>query len=82
MERVVIFINDIIHEEGRLLTFQEFENKYFVKTNLLVYEGVKRAVVSYFNRQGKKLHENLVSPFIVSHVNLKLSNTSICMQHY
>ena len=45
----VVYVNDIIHKDGRFVTLQEFTDAYSVAPSFLTYEGVKQAVTSYIN---------------------------------
>ena len=43
-KRGVVFINDLLNENGKFLTFKEFSDKYKCQTNFLQYYQVKSAI--------------------------------------
>ena len=45
----IIFINDLLDDEGNFLTFQIFREKYDIKTNFLNYASLVKAVKAFLN---------------------------------
>ena len=40
-------INDLVHENGDFFSQDEFEHTFNIKTNFVLYLGLKRAIVAY-----------------------------------
>ena len=48
----VVSVNNLFHESGRYLTFQEFLSKYDCKSNFLEYsDHVLRAIPSFMSKK-------------------------------
>ena len=61
----VVFVNDLLHEQGRLYTHEEFSKTFSIKTNFLNYESVKRAILAYAKEMNIKQFKNkLTLPFL------------------
>ena len=46
----IYFIKDLLDEYGHLLSYEQFQEKYNVQTNLLEFTGIKTAIVNYLRR--------------------------------
>ena len=73
-DKGVYFINDIVSNEGELLTETEFKNKYNIKTNFVEFNGIIKAIKSFaiknkINIGNKKLQNPLLPTYI--HIYLK-----------
>ena len=49
VEKGVIFVQDLINEDGSWMSFTQFTNKYNIRTNFLRYMGMINAIKSYLN---------------------------------
>ena len=81
IKKGVCFVNDLLHVEGRLLTYEEFSKTFSIKTNFLTYESVKRAIMTYvrslnINQFEKKL-TNPIYSFNVSKVDTIIGSKSL-----
>ena len=73
-DKGVYFINDIVSNEGELLTETQFKNKYNIKTNFVEFNGIIKAIKSFaiknkINIGNKKLQNPLFPTYI--HIYLK-----------
>ena len=50
-ERGVIFVQDLLNQNGSWMSFGEFTDKYNIRTNFLRYMGVISAIKAYLNIQ-------------------------------
>ena len=70
-----------MHHEGRLINFEEFENKFKIQTNFLIYEGIKKSVMSYISKLDIQNIQNVcpnpIYPFNIFHISEKLSSKYI-----
>ena len=56
IDKGIFLINDLLNDEGKLMTFQQFQNIYKIKSNFLTYNGVILSIKSY-----KKALKNYIS---------------------
>ena len=52
------FIKDILNPEGKILTFEQFQNKYGIHCHFLDFLGIKTAVENYIRQSGIDLSTN------------------------
>lgn len=80
-KRGIIFVNDLLNENGRFYSKEEFCALYTLDTDFLKYEGVKRAVICYANSIGITLSGcrlcNPVYPFIMKCTNNRLGHQKV-----
>ena len=49
-DRNIIFIKDLLNSEGKLLSFEQFQNKYDLRCHFLQFLGIKTAVGNYIRQ--------------------------------
>ena len=49
-DKGINFIKDLLEENGRLLTYEKFQEKYNVQTNFIEFIGIKTSVELYIRR--------------------------------
>ena len=67
-DKKVFFIQDILNGDGNFSTFEEFQNKFGIKTNYLHYFQLMAAIPS-------DLKKKAMSPEVPSHEKLLYSTT-------
>ena len=79
-------MQDILNADGNFLTFEEFQNKFQVKTNYLCYFQLMAAIPSDLKRKAKAFgtlpHELLDTPMIFSSTGTApMDLTKMCCKH-
>ena len=68
-DKGIHFIKDLLEENGRLLTYEKFQEKYNFQTNFVEFTGVKTSVELYIRRTemdlGSEVSYNCYIPFNV-----------------
>ena len=77
----VIFINDLISEDGSFLSYDYIRNSLKVKTNFLEYTGLKKAI-SKNQEFTKNQLIKYASPFIPSTISIFFKNKKGCKDMY
>ena len=80
-ERGVVFINDLLKDNGTLMSREEFEKVFNVKTNFLEYTGIIRAIKSSFNIHNLN-GSKPISPFLSSNMELICKQRKGCKLFY
>ena len=83
----ICFVQDILNADGNFLTFEEFQNKFQVKTNYLRYFQLMAAIPSDLKRKAKAFgtlpHEILDTPMIFSSTGTApMDLTKMRCKHY
>ncbi len=55
-------INDLLSEDGKLLSFQQFQHIFNINTNFLIYHGILSAIRKYL-KERKSAEQNLQKTF-------------------
>ena len=80
LKRGIVFVNDLIDENGQCYSKEDLQNIYDLNTDFLTYEGIKRAVLQYARSRDividKKL-SNPIYPFIMRCTNTLLGHQKI-----
>ena len=72
-DKGVYFLNDIISNEGELLTESEFKNKYIIKTNFIEYHGILKAIKSFVMKNKINIENTkLQNPLLLTYVHIFL----------
>lgn len=77
----VIFINDLISEDGSFLSYDYIRNSLKVKTNFLEYTGLKKAISKNQEFTQNQLIK-YASPFIPSTISIFFKNKKGCKDMY
>jgi hypothetical protein len=69
-------INDVLDETGKIMSFQKFQDTYYIQTNFLTYHGVITAIHFYINKSNIPINDleklngplipNIIKPFMKS----------------
>jgi hypothetical protein len=71
----VIFINDLLNNNGDVYSFDEFNAIYDIKTNFVTYNGLRRAITKYIKSLGQCINQKLCSPLLPFNIfHLHLNN--------
>lgn len=71
-DKGIMYINDLINENGDFYSETEFSSKTGVKTNFLQYSGVIKAIKNYLKHMQQEITHKEPSPFIPSHISILL----------
>ena len=50
MIKYIHFIRDLVDENGQLLTYEQFQAKYNVRTNFVQFIGIRTSIEAYLRR--------------------------------
>ena len=84
----IFFIQDILNADGNFLTFQEFQNKFSIKTNYLHYFQLMAAIPSDLIKKAMLAevpsHEQLLNSttVFVSPESTPVDLANMCRKHY
>ena len=81
IKKGVMFVNDLLNNNGTFMTEVEFEETYNVQTNILEYNGILRAIKSNFNIDAVK-GTKLPSPFRPSNLEFLFKSEKGCKSFY
>ena len=80
-KRGVLFINDLLNENGSFMSKDEFSEVYNVRTNFLEYYGIIRAIQSNFHINSLN-STKMASPFRPSNMELLFKQCKGCKIFY
>lgn len=78
-EKNIHFIKDILNDEGNLMDFNQFRDKYDLQINYMQYYGVRSAVELYIRKIGIAMNiDSLTNCFIPFNIKLLLKSRKDC----
>jgi hypothetical protein len=77
----VVFVNDLLKENGKFLSFTEFCNVYHIRTHVIEYYGIVNAIKSMWPVLGKG-SPKAIMPFKPMVVDLLLGSKKGCKLFY
>ena len=82
-EKNIHFIKDILNDEGNLMDFNQFRDKYDLQINYMQYYGVRSAVELYIRKIGIAMNiDSLTNCFIPFNIKLLLKSRRGCRDMY
>ena len=57
-EKAILYVGDLINQEGEFYTFNEFEQKFRIRTNFLEYRGMINAIKTHLDCHNLDLPKN------------------------
>ena len=76
-EKHVIFIKDLLNIDGKIMSFDEFLNKYRIQCNFLQFQGIKTAITNYMQQSNIDLS---IDPLPLTHCVIPF-NIKIILKH-
>ena len=55
-DRNIFFTKDMFNVDGKILSYEQFQNKYDIQYHFLEFLGIKTAVENYIRQLGIDLH--------------------------
>ena len=76
IDKGILLIKDVLDEQGNLMSYDEFRQKYVINTNFLEYNSLLRAIKSYMHKYDNQetLIIDLQKPSLPDSAKLLLSN--------
>ena len=67
-EKGILYINDLINEDGTLFTYEEFINKFHLNANFLEFEGLLQSIKALFRKHNIGRSTKLHYPWIPNNI--------------
>lgn len=66
----IVYINDLLDENGSFLSLQDLQSKFDVKSNFLTYLGLQKSILTSLHYHGISKEDDNPRPFIPFHIKL------------
>ena len=76
-EKHVVFIKDLLNIDGKIMSFEEFQNKYGIQCNVLQFLGIKTAITNYMQQSNIDLS---IDPLPLTHCVIPFNTKLILKQ--